>query len=406
MRKFKVAWSVGLGVFLPISAGAVGYRMPNQDAEAIARGNAFVATADNPSAIYYNPAGITQLEGHHVSVGAYFITTGIDFTAPDGRSASPDSDFQTVPQIHYVYSPSDSKWSFGVGLFAPFGLGVDWGSDTPFSTEAEEALMVYATLNPVVAYQVNDSLSLAAGLTVNYSEVEFQQAAILPAMGGGFELGQFRYEGDDLSIGFNLGILYQPHEQWSFGLNYRSSGEMNYVGRSRLGAPTGEYQPTDIGVNFPDNIDLGVSYRPDENWNIEFNIDWTNWDKVDVSTFEGTAFGDISLPFNYRSGFVYELGVTRQLGKGYWVSAGYAYSENSVPDQTLTPLNADDDLHIGSIGFGHRSPDWGWSIAYHFAYNGNGRDVTGNTPSAAGETSDGNYEVFNQAVNVSCQFSF
>ena len=389
---------VGFEFGLTALVMGVGFRMPNQDPEAIARGNAFVATADNPSAIYYNPAGITQLEGHHLSLGGYFITTGIDFTAPDGRTASPDSEVQGVPQAYYVYSPSESRWSFGAGLYAPFGLGIDWGSDTPFSTEAEEALMVYATLNPVVAYQVTDSLSLAVGLTLNYSEVEFQQSL---APGG---VGQFRYEGDDFSVGFTLGALYQPNEHWSFGVSYRSRNEMNYEGKSRAGFP-GDYQSTDASIQFPDNIDLGVSYRPNDRWNFEFNIDWTNWDEVDVSTFEGTSLGDIPLPFNYDSGFVYEFGVTRQLGKGYWVSAGYSYSENSVPDQTLTPLNADSNLHIGSIGFGRRNESWGWSLAYHFALN-NGRDVTGNTPSPAGESADGKYETFNQAVNASVRFSF
>jgi len=379
---------------------AIGFRNPNQDPEAIARGNAFVATADNPSAIFYNPAGITQLDGHHLSIGAYFITTGIDFTAPDGRTASPDSSFQPIPQIYYVYSPEGSRWSLGMGLYAPYGLGIDWGSDTPFSTEAEEALLLYATFNTVAAYEISDSLSVAASLTINYSEVELQQAL---APGG---LGQFRYEGDDLAVGFTLGLLYQPDEMWSIGLKYQSATEMNYSGESRAGIPEpGPFQPTTATLEFPDNIELGVSYRPTPNWNFEANIDWTNWDRVNTSTFEGTPFGDVPLPFNYESGFIYRLGATRQLGNGYWVSAGYSFSENSVPDQTLTPLNADSDLHIGSIGVGHRGEEWSWAVAYHFAYNG-GRTVTGNTPSLAGESADGTYETLNQAVNVSCQYKF
>ena len=398
MREKFILATAGISLLSSLLVEAVGFRMPNQDPEAIARGNAFVATADNPSAIYYNPAGITQIDGHRLSIGGYFISTGIDFTAPDGRTASPDSGFQLVPQLYYVYSPQDSPWSYGLGLYAPFGLGIDWGSDTPFSTEAEEALLLYATLNPVVAYQVNESLSVAAGLTINYSDVMFQQAL---GPGGA---GQFRYDGDDISIGYTLGVLYQPHEQWSIGLNYRSSGEMKYEGHSRVGFP-GTSQSTNIGVDFPDYIDLGISYRPSEDWNIEVGADWTNWDQVNTSTFEGTVLGDIALPFNYESGFVYKVGVTRQLGDGYWLSAGYSFSENSVPDQTLTPLNADSDLHIGSIGFGRRSEDWSWAVAYHFAYNG-GRTVTGNTPSAAGESADGTYETFNQAVNLSYGFRF
>ncbi len=379
----------------------VGFRLPNQDPEGIARGNAFVATADNPSALYYNPAGITQLEGHHVSFGSYFITTGVDFTAPDGRRASTDPAVQAVPQIYYVYSPESSPWSFGMGLYAPFGLGIDWGSDTPFATKAEEALLLYATFNTVAAYEVNDSLSLAAGLTFNYSEVELQQALV---PGGG---GQFRYEGDDILVGFNLGLLYRPHEKWSIGLSYRSETEANYKGESRvLGTPLPEdFQATNASLRFPDNIDFGISYRPTPDWNIEVNVDWTNWDRVNTSTFVGTPFGDVDLPFEYESGFMYELGVTRQLGKGYWVSVGYIYSENSVPNETLSPTNPDSDLHLGSIGFGHRGDEWGWALAYHFAYNG-GRTVTGNTPSPAGETANGRFETFNQAINASCHFKF
>ena len=101
-------------------AHAVGYRLPNQDPEGIARGNAFAATADNPSAIYYNPAGITQLEGHDMSLGVYLISTDVGFQSTTGGSASTDTGFQAVPQIYYTYSPADSPLSFGLGMYAPY----------------------------------------------------------------------------------------------------------------------------------------------------------------------------------------------------------------------------------------------------------------------------------------------
>src|ERR1043166_4392819 len=67
----------------PISTMGLGSRIPNQDAEAIARGNAFVATADNPSAMYYNPAGITQLEGQNFQVGSlFYLNIYADYVSP------------------------------------------------------------------------------------------------------------------------------------------------------------------------------------------------------------------------------------------------------------------------------------------------------------------------------------
>ncbi|MFM1558206.1 MAG: OmpP1/FadL family transporter, partial [Roseibacillus sp.] len=160
--------ALGMGPLL-----AVGFRLPNQDPMGIARGNAFVATADNPSAIYYNPAGITQLEGHQLSAGLYFITTNVEFESLAGVSAGTDKTFQAVPQIHYVYSPGGSKWSFGLGVYAPYGLGIDYGKNTPFNTVAESGKLLYASINPVAAYQFTDTLSLAVGLTLNYSEATF-----------------------------------------------------------------------------------------------------------------------------------------------------------------------------------------------------------------------------------------
>src|SRR5512141_2677713 len=80
--RWKVAISLTILGFLRADTQAVGFRLPNQDPEAIARGNAFVATADNPSAIYYNPAGITQLEGNNLRAGIYFVSAGIDYTSP------------------------------------------------------------------------------------------------------------------------------------------------------------------------------------------------------------------------------------------------------------------------------------------------------------------------------------
>lgn len=400
MKKRTYYTGIFLWLLLAGNSFAVGFRLPNQDPDAIARGNAFVATADNPSAVYYNPAGITQLEGYLLRVGVYNITTGIDFTAADGRTARADSSFQSVPQIYFTASPENSKWSYGVGVYAPYGLGVDYGEDTPFSTVAIEGSLAYLTMNPVVAYQVNPCLSVAAGLTLNYSEISIQKHITAPT-------NKFKFDGDGHAIGFNLGVLWQPHEQWSFGLNYRSETEIDYEGSSEVRGifPSDVKSDTSASLTFPMNIDVGVSYRPNSRWNIEFNIDWTDWDAVNAAVLKTTPLGDQVFPFHYNSSFMYELGVTRYLENGYYVSAGYIYSENSVPDQTFTPLNPDANLHLGSIGIGRKTDKVSWALAYHFAYN-EGRNVKGSALSPVLESSDGDYEILNHAVNFSITYAF
>lgn len=394
--------ALGMGPLL-----AVGFRLPNQDPMGIARGNAFVATADNPSAIYHNPAGITQLEGHQLSAGLYFITTNVEFESLAGVSAGTDKTFQAVPQIYYVYSPGGSKWSFGLGVYAPYGLGIDYGKNTPFNTVAESGKLLYASINPVAAYQFTDTLSLAVGLTLNYSESTFERSISDPVIAlFGLEPGaQFKFEGDGFTTGFNAGLLWQPHPQWSFGVNYRSHTEVSYEGDSKpeVGPAMGG---TNTAIDFPQFVDVGVSFRPNEDWNFEVNVDWTDWDVVNTSTFVGTFAGNVPFPFNYDSSLMYEFGVTRYFDDGWWASAGYIYSENSVPDATLSPLNPDSDLHLGSVGVGKRGEVWSWAVGYHFAYNG-GRDVRGNIANPfSGQSANGEFKTFNHAVNVSLRRSF
>lgn len=402
-RSVQLARCLALGVAISLAGveelPAVGFRLPNQDPMGIARGNAFVATADNPAAIYYNPAGITQLEGHNLSAGLYFITTNVDYDSVAG-SAGTDETFQAVPQIHYVYSPPDSKVSFGLGVFAPYGLGIDWGNTSPFSTIAQNAQLLYASITPTLAYELTDTLSVAAGLTLNYSEVNFERA-LAP---GGF--GEFRFEGDGNAIGLTAGLLWQPHPQWSFGVAYRSPTEVSYTGDSKAPPLAPSWTTTSADLQFPQYVDVGVSYRPNEDWNFEINVDWTDFDAVNTSTFTGTFAGNVPFPFQYESSLMYEFGVTRHFANGWWASAGYIFSENSVPDATFSPLNPDSDLHLGSIGIGKNGDDWGWAIGYHFAYN-DGRTVSRNigNPLTA-ESANGDYETLNHAINFAIRHSF
>lgn len=376
---------------------AVGFRLPNQDPEAIARGDAFAATADNPSAIYYNPAGITQMEGLNIRAGIYAISPSTKFTSPSGVTAKTDSSFQAVPQIYAVDSFTNVPLSFGLGIYAPYGLSLDWGNNTPFSTVAESGSLLYACFNPVIAWRVCHTLSIAAGPTINYSQAEFKRAiGLLPG-------DQFKFNGDATGFGFNAGILWQPHPMWSFGVNYRSATTLDYEGTINT-SPTPPFPPsghTTASINFPQFVVGGVSFRPTTNWNFEFDLDWTEWSDVKQIAFQYPMLGNPAVTLNYRSSFIYDFGITRQLGKGYFASVGYIYAQNSSPDANFTPLIPDANLHLGSIGFGHHGKRWDWAAAYHFGYNG-GRTVQNDVNAAA----NGTYKTFNNAFNVAVTLKF
>lgn len=386
-------------LWMSIPAKPVGFRVPNQDPEAIARGNAFAATADNPAAIYYNPAGITQLKGNQLQAGLYLITVNTEYRSSAGARGKTDSDFQYVPQLHYVYSPKDLPVSFGLGIYAPYGLALKWTGDTRFRTLAEEGKILYATVNPVVAWQVHPTLSLAVGPTLNYSTARLRQGIGLTPN------DEFKFHGDGFAPGFNAGLFWHPVEQWALGVNYRYTTTISYDGHSEA-EPYAAATATSGEVRFPQYVVVGVSYRPTPLWNLEADIDWTDWDHVNAIVFHGTTGGDRVFPLNYRSSLMYELGVTRQLPKNFHASVGYIYSENSIPDANFNPIVPDANLHLGSVGVGWVGAHWNWALAYHFAYSGGREVMNSQSTSLIGETADGTYKVFNHAVTMSATWKF
>jgi long-chain fatty acid transport protein len=374
---------------------AVGFRLPNQDPEGIARGNAFVATANNPSAIYYNPAGITQLKGQNVSAGLYLISASTEYESPSGAKADTDSSFQAVPQVYYTASLSNAPVSFGLGIYAPYGLAIDWGKNTSFSVLAQSGKLLYATANPVVAWQIHPTLSIGAGPTLNYSKANFKRAiGIVPG-------DQFKFEGDDTDYGFNAGLRWQPHEMWSFGVKYSSATKLNYDGESEA-SPFAPETDTHASIDFPQTVVGGISFRPNENWNFEVDVDWTDWDTLDAVVFKGTTGGPQTFTLNYRSSFMYEFGATRKFCDKWFGSLGYIYSENSSPDKNFSPLVPDSDLHLVSVGLARKGERWDWAASYTCAFNLE-REVKGSVPF---NLADGTYDTLNHAINFSATLKF
>src|SRR5438094_8282141 len=66
----------------PSIGQATGFRIVDQSASATGQASAFTAQADDASAVYYNPAGMTQLRRGQVSPGTLLIGGSTSFTQP------------------------------------------------------------------------------------------------------------------------------------------------------------------------------------------------------------------------------------------------------------------------------------------------------------------------------------
>ena len=399
---------------LALSASANGFRLASQDAFATARGEAFVATADNPSAIYYNPAGITQLQGNNLRGGLYGIYLDTSYTPPGGGSTFHSSDhFGAAPQFFYAYTPRDLPLSFGLGLYAPYGLSASWPDDTGFRAVAMNGSLTYIRFNPVVALKLPYNISIAAGLTVDYADMVLEQGML----GDPLPPNYFRFNGDGWGVGYNVGLLWQPIKQISVGVTFRSQTTITLAGQSKVEMlnqlpPTSE--PAQADFTFPLTVVCGLSYRPTPKWNLEFDADYTDWSSFGTITIQQAYISPLpdppTLTLNWQSSWMYEFGVTRYFDGGWHASTGFVFNENSVPNAYYTPLVADMDRYFFAVGAGHKGKHLDFDVAYQLGY-GPPHTVTGSTPSTiggqiAGQSADGTYKFISHAVLVTVGLHF
>lgn len=395
---------------LPASAMATGFRLPDQDAFATARGEAFAATADNPSAIYYNPAGITQLEGQNLRVGIYGIDLEPSFESTTGANAGSSYEnhdkYHAVPQFFYTYTKPDAKWTLGLGMYSPFGLGTKWAQDAGFRNTGYEAAITAMALNPVLAVKLAPNFSIAGGVSLDFVMSDLRQGLI-----GSDGTDGLRFDGDGWGVSYNLGLLWQVHEKVNVGLTFRSGTTVNLRGHTEdFGlTPTPERTSANADLNLPLSAVFAISYRPTPKWNLEFDADYTDWEVLKTLTIhqaQPTALGsDLPLVFNWQSSWYYEFGATRYLDNGWHVSAGYIFNENSVPDTHYVPQVADLDRHFFSVGVGRKGKKLDFDVAYQFGY-GPERTVSGSAPALDGSTADGKYSYISHAVSLTVGWHF
>jgi long-chain fatty acid transport protein len=395
-------------LFGPAAAFGLGIRIVDQDALATSRGDAFSATADNPSAIYYNPAGITQLEGTEFRLGAYGISleSTVDPALPGAANLDTKFEYQAAPQFYLTYKPAAAPIALGLGVYAPFGFGLEYPDDAPFRTLAKKGRIQYVSINPVFAFEITKTLSLAVGGMVNHGRAKLARGVVTPG-------DEFHFEGEGVGYGFNAGLLWQPHPMHSFGAMYRSAAGLDFSGHSRVRIPSftvatpfGPFKvprfdsesDADLDFDFPQTVVLAYSFRPTPDWNIEFDLDWTDWDSLNT-LFLRQSTGDVALPFNWESSFLYEFGVTRHLPAGFNLSAGYVYSENSVPSASFNPLIPDSNRHILSVGVGQTRDRLNWQVAYQYAYGPHRRIENGSL-------GDGVYRFQSNAITFSVGYRF
>ena len=358
-----------------VSQGA-GFALIQQGTAAMAQGNAFVAEADDPSAIYYNPAGLNQIKRPEAYVATFLNFPDREYKGPGG------GDSETKPRMYhtgavYLVYPVHDRVALGLGYFSPFGLGSDWPGDWAGRYITTFSQLKTYTLNPVISLKLTDNLSVAGGIDFLYSDVQLRRK--IPIIPRPLLDGKSDLEGSGTGIGANFGVLYEPLEGLKFGLAYRSHIQVIHDGRLVLSFPSflRGIQPRSVEGSakliFPPSITFGVSVNRFKPFTFNFDATWTGWStyksldlKLDQYILVNGRFVDsIATEKNWRDAWALRFGIGYQLKENMKIRAGYTFDMTPVPASTLEPQVPDSNRHIFAVGSELKV----WRLTLAFAYN-------------------------------------
>ena len=373
-----------------------GFRNPFQDSAAIAQGNAFRAQADNPSAIFYNPAGMTQLTGVQQAFGVQLINVSTNVRSTSGREVEnelggivglpPPGQFYLTGSLSSFENPFLKNMTLGLGVQSLFGFSNKYPKDGPFASAMTRAQLPLLDIKPTMAYKLHERFSVGIGADIftfasflgeGHSEQQSIAVGNIPGTSAGQTL---ELNGSGTTAGLNISLLWTPwmNEQGkpilNLGFVWRSqavlplNGELRADGQKIANATT--------SLRFPESYEWGVAIWPfrtaKHEWKVEVDLDYVRWSSIrnfDVSLSNGVVLPN---PQNWSDSLTVGVGTewkwTHPEAYPDWVYAlrgGYLWSKSPIPDRNFNPAFPDSDVHGITTGLGfecHRGAKFLWVI--------------------------------------------
>lgn len=365
------------------SAAAAGFQLWEQNASGIATSYAgSAAVADNASTIFFNPAGMTQLQPREISVGLSLVRPSYKFSN-DGSLASPlpppagtpltgssggdAGDWGYLPNGYLSWALTKDLY-IGIGVGAPFGLKTEYDPDWIGRFQSIEFDIKTYNVNPSIAYRVNDKLSLGAGVSWQRLEATYiRQAALLNAA---TRATRVTLDLDDDSWGWNVGALFNLSPSTRIGFSYRSAIEHDVEGTLKsnnqlVSRNTG----AKATIELPDTAILSVYQKLDERWDMMGDISWTGWSSIKtVPILRANGTLAQTLEPEFRDTWRVAFGGGYKYNDAWKVKFGIAWDQTPVPSEEhrLTALPDEDRVWL-SIG-GQWKPSPNSALDLGFAY--------------------------------------
>ena len=391
----KITWAVAIAAAAFASqANAGGYHINEQSVSGQGYGHAGRSSNVNDASIVFgNPAGMSFLDRAQVTAGGTYlhVNTDIDNVAAtrNGIPVEGTADGDIVPgtlvPFAFYAHPVNERLAFGFGLYAPFGSKTDYESSFAGRGLGNYTEVTVMTAQPTVSYRFNEQWSVGAGVTYNRVDGELRRQVPVQVAGLGVDTEfDSRVEGDDEAWGYNLGIIFQPVPETTFGLTYRSKVSYTLEGDFRATATTNIDNPitgdtivpagatvsqrnAQLKLTTPETVNFSVTQQMTDRLKLMAGASWVRWSRFDEIRVTDPAGGEITNEQqNYSNAWAFAVGGEYQLTPQLALRAGVTLDETPTNDNYRSARIPSDDRRIFSLGLGWTPTE---NLTLDFAYS-------------------------------------
>ncbi len=422
-----------LGLFCSSNAFAVGssgFELATNSARSLGKANSVVADPEEAATVVFNPAGLTKLEGNQISISTSAVIPMMKYEGANGGVGEDASvPIVAIPSTFVALSTPVRGFKVGLGANSPFGLQTQYDSDGNFRYTGYFNEIKTIAYHASAAYEFAPWISVGGGWT--YMDCDIKQvaklnsnlitASVVPGFPFPLENAPFELDADGHGVGWNVGILLTPHPQHQIGVFYRSQVRAEYRGTLDVDNLQGPVMTAifggssfntsvDTDVTFPDSLTVGYRFSPNEKWDVEVDVAWTNWsvfDRIDVGFGTSNAVLDSLEPLeqNFRDTISVSVGTSYDLNETWAVHGGYWYYEMAANKSTYSNVIPDGDRHGISVGFQYNLGKLSIDISYLAIFSSE-VSIDNSVGVTNGATVDGDYSSFTQIVATSLSYRF